>query len=68
LAALIAVLAILAGKYIAVESIVRSEISSFTSTPIEVSDLDLQVVLADETVEAFEAAGRKLKWPEGMSV
>lgn len=66
LAAVIALGAVLAGKYIAITYMVNDHIPSSLSTAI--SDEDIQVHLADQLVEEYQQAGKPLVWPEGMTV
>lgn len=60
-----AVLALLVGKYAAIQLLLQQEMPdiavSFTAT-------DLKVGLADEVVAEWQAEGRQMNWPNGMSV
>jgi len=70
-AAVIAVLAVLAGKYVAADLAVRKHMPEFFSAKIdelEFTDEMLRINLADEVVREFESAGKPLNWPAGMTV
>lgn len=69
-AAVIAVLAVLAGKYAAVDLAVRAHLPQMLAQmqSIEVTDESMQIRLADEVVAEFEQAGKPLNWPAGMTV
>ncbi|MEZ6122294.1 MAG: hypothetical protein R3C49_03840 [Planctomycetaceae bacterium] len=64
-----AILALLVGKYAAVHLLVSHTIQE---NPMTVSAADLQtglqVGLADEVVAEWEEAGKKMQWPDGMTV
>lgn len=66
-AAVIAIAAILAGKYAAVHFVVV-DIMRNNSGSMQVTDDDLKVSLADQLVEEYEQGGKPVKWPEGMDV
>src|SRR5262249_29176997 len=66
LAVLIAVVAIVAGKYMAVHFLVEQEVAKVPLPSI--SDNDMIVAIADDVVEEFEGQKKRLKWPPGFSV
>jgi hypothetical protein len=66
LAAVIALGAVIGGKYVAVHMIV-SERSSVTINHIKATDEQAQVVLAKRLVQEYEGNGKSLKWPADMS-
>jgi hypothetical protein len=65
-AALIALVSVFAGKYAAVHFAVQRSLDEVESSPIE--DRHIQLHLADEVVKAWEAEGRELQWPPGMTL
>lgn len=64
LAAIIAVLAVVGGKYSAVYATTSKAASSIHAT-VHVTDDDMKVALADTIVEERLAANATLKWPQG---
>jgi len=65
-AALIALVSVFAGKYAAVHFAVHRSLAEATSSPIE--DKSLVIRLADGVVEEWEAQGKPLTWPAGMTI
>lgn len=68
LAAIIAVAAVLGGKYATVHLDLQEFTSEMEASGFEISEHDLLVQHADEVVAEWEAEGRRLAWPEGMTV
>ncbi len=65
-AALIALTAVFGGKYGAVHFAVQKSLGEFEATPIGAHDL--HVWLADEVVGEWDAEGREIQWPAGMTM
>ncbi len=66
IAALIALGSVFGGKYGAVHFAVEKSIDEFEESPIEAHDLHVR--LADEVVYEWEAEGREIQWPAGMTL
>ena len=66
IAALIAVAAVFAGKYTAVHFAAQKWISEIEATPVD--SRAVLVHLADQVVEEWQAEGRDLAWPSGMTI
>ncbi len=64
-AALVAAVAVLGGKYGAVHYAVGDIMKGVES--VAITDEDAQVYMADQLVEEYKAQGKALKWPEGMT-
>lgn len=67
-AAIIALASICAGKYVAIHFMVKDDVHELRQSLPPVTDDDAQIMLADQLVKEYEEAGKKLKWPEGMTV
>lgn len=65
-ASAVALASILAGKFMASYLIVDS--IATTMSKVEVTDEQAQSYIADKVVEEYQAAGKTMKWPEGMDV
>ena len=66
LAAVIALAGVFFGKYATVHFAVERSLGELEATPIDAQTV--RVHLADEVVREWEAEGRELVWPEGMSI
>jgi hypothetical protein len=67
IAAIIALAAVLGGKYAAVRLSVHNRLVA-PGSAIPVTDPMLKMMIADGVAGEFESAGRALAWPPGMSV
>lgn len=66
LAAVIALVAIASGKYIAMHAAVDKEASKYAAT-VNLNDGDLRLFMGKSVVEEAEKAGKTMKWPEGIT-
>ncbi len=66
IAAAIAIVSVAAGKYADAAMTMSNVVAEME--PMQATVEDAQVELADEIVEEFEAAGKTLVWPNGMTV
>jgi hypothetical protein len=67
IAAVIAVGAVLGGRYMAISAIVDDIGNQAAKQVVKISEDDAQVELARTVAREQEEKGKKLKWPEGMS-
>lgn len=66
LAAVVALLAICAGKYITVEMILSNVVKeSNIAEQMKVTESDAQLYMANQLIEEAQAEGKTLKWPGG---
>jgi len=67
-AAIIAVVAVVGGKYATVQLALQKLSEQIELAEFEISEHDMLVQHADEVVTEWEAEGRRLEWPEGMTI
>lgn len=67
MAAGVAVLAVVGGKYAAVHAGVAHALGS-SAGELTMTDEDMKVRLADDVVREFEAANRPVVWPQGKDI
>lgn len=68
LAAVVAVLSIVGGKYAAAYFVVQHEVAGLTSGGQKITDHDVKIQIADEIVHEREAAGKRVEFPRGLTM
>ena len=69
IAVICAVLAVLGSKYLVVSLLVDNAFASpDVMSDFQISEQDMVVRLADDVAEEFESAGKKLRWPNEMTM
>lgn len=68
IAAMVAIAAILAGKFAVAHLLVNKELDALEPVWTAVSLEESKFCMADQLVEEYENAGKAVKWPEGMTL
>ncbi|MDI1290706.1 MAG: hypothetical protein PSX37_12245, partial [bacterium] len=68
IAAMVAVAAILAGKFAVAHLLVNQELDTLETSMTEVSSDDSKLYMADQLVTEYESTGKAVNWPAGMTI